>query len=164
MVLPTVTAQANLISFDELNNDSIPYHEPLAAREIIKKSQEKTKYNTQENVQIGVLDKLSNIAANSVRNFTQTGAASWYGRQFHGKKTASGDVFDMHKFTAAHKTLPLNCLIRVTNKQNGKSIVVKVNDRGPFSSNRILDLSYGAAKQLGMTEGIAKVNIERISD
>lgn len=92
---------------------------------------------------------------------TQTGVASWYGRQFHGRLTANGEKFNMHQMTAAHKTLPLGCTIRVTNKANGKSVIVKVNDRGPFVGNRILDLSYGASKVLGFTDnGTAKVHIE----
>ena len=110
-----------------------------------------------------VIEKLNNVASNTVRKFSQTGSASWYGRQFHGRKTASGETFDMNAMTAAHRSLPLNCYIRVTNKNNGKSVVVKVNDRGPFHGNRVLDLSYGAAKQLGITNaGTAKVNIERV--
>ena len=110
-----------------------------------------------------VIEKLNTVASNTVRKFSQTGTASWYGRQFHGRKTASGETFDMNALTAAHRSLPLNCFIRVTNRNNGKSVVVKVNDRGPFHGNRVLDLSYGAAKQLGITSvGTANVNIERV--
>ncbi|HJF28838.1 septal ring lytic transglycosylase RlpA family protein [Acinetobacter bohemicus] len=111
-----------------------------------------------------VIEKLNTVASKTVRKFSQTGTASWYGRQFHGRKTASGETFDMNALTAAHRSLPLNCYIRVTNKNNGKSVVVKVNDRGPFHGNRVLDLSYGAAKQLGITSaGTANVNIERVA-
>ena len=110
-----------------------------------------------------VIEKLNTVASNTVRKFSQTGTASWYGRQFHGRKTASGETFDMNALTAAHRSLPLNCFIRVTNRNNGKSVVVKVNDRGPFHGNRVLDLSYGAAKQLGITSaGTANVSIERV--
>ena len=110
-----------------------------------------------------LLDRLNNVASNTVKKFTQSGAASWYGRQFHGRPTASGERFDMHAMTAAHRSLPLNCYIRVTNKSNGKSIVVKVNDRGPFHGNRVLDLSYGAAKAIGITNaGVGNVTIERV--
>ena len=110
-----------------------------------------------------VIEKLNTVASNTVRKFSQTGTASWYGRQFHGRKTASGETFDMNGMTAAHRSLPLNCYIRVTNKNNGKSVVVKVNDRGLFHGNRVLDLSYGAAKQIGITNaGTAKVSIERV--
>lgn len=110
-----------------------------------------------------VIEKLNTVASNTVRKFTQSGTASWYGRQFHGRKTASGETFDMNAMTAAHRSLPLNCYIRVTNKNNGKSVVVKVNDRGPFHGNRVLDLSYGAAKQIGLTNsGTGSVSIERV--
>ena len=110
-----------------------------------------------------VIEKLNDVASNTVRRFSQTGTASWYGRQFHGRKTASGETFDMNAMTAAHRSLPLNCYIRVTNKDTGKSVVVKVNDRGPFHGNRVLDLSYAAAKQIGLANaGTANVNIERV--
>ena len=110
-----------------------------------------------------VIDKLNDVASNTVRRFSQTGVASWNGRQFHGRKTASGETFDMNGLTAAHRSLPLNCYIRVTNKNNGKSVIVKVNDRGPFHGNRVVDLSYGAAKSLGITNaGTASVSIERV--
>lgn len=111
-----------------------------------------------------VLERLTAVASNSVSKFKQTGLASWYGRQFHGRKTASGDTFDMNGLTAAHRSLPLNCYVRVTNKNNGKSVVVKVNDRGPFHGNRVLDLSYGAAKRLDITsKGVGNVSIERVA-
>lgn len=111
-----------------------------------------------------VLERLTAVASNSVSNFKQTGLASWYGRKFHGRTTASGESFDMNALTAAHRSLPLNCYIKVTNKSNGKSVVVKVNDRGPFHGNRVLDLSYGAAKQIGLTQkGVGNVTIERVS-
>ena len=110
-----------------------------------------------------VIEKLNAVASKTVHKFTQTGVASWYGRQFHGRKTASGETFNMNAMTAAHRTLPLNCYIRVTNKDNGKSVIVKVNDRGPFHGNRILDLSYAAAKRLDITHaGTGNVSIERV--
>ncbi len=111
-----------------------------------------------------VLERLTAVASNSVGKFKQTGLASWYGRKFHGRKTASGETFDMNALTAAHRSLPLNCYVKVTNKNNGKSVVVKVNDRGPFHGKRVMDLSYGAAKQLGITsKGVGNVSIERVS-
>lgn len=111
----------------------------------------------------GLMDRMNILAAQTVRRFNQNGLASWYGRQFNGRPTASGESFDMHAMTAAHRSLPLNCYIRVTNQDNGKSVVVKVNDRGPFHGNRILDLSYGAAQQIGiMSRGVGNVTIERI--
>lgn len=89
------------------------------------------------------------------------GTASWYGPNFHGKKTSSGEVYDMYERTAAHKTLPMNTLVKVTNLSNGKSTVVRINDRGPFVANRIIDLSYAAAKDISMVgRGTAPVEIE----
>ena len=91
----------------------------------------------------------------------QIGMASWYGKKYHGRPTASGEIFDMYKLTAAHKKLPLGTRVRVTNLKNRKSVVVKVNDRGPFVRGRIIDLSYAAAKKIGMIgDGIAKVRVE----
>lgn len=94
-------------------------------------------------------------------SFTQTGKASWYGSAFHGKKTANGERFNMNQLTAAHRTLPFASLVKVTNLNNGKSVVVRINDRGPFHGNRILDVSQAAAKLLGFqSQGTAKVKIE----
>ena len=91
------------------------------------------------------------------------GISSWYGPNFHGKLTANGEVYDMYGVTAAHKTLPLNTVARVTNLDNGKSIILRINDRGPYVGNRILDCSMGAAKKLGFyTAGTAMVKIEVI--
>ena len=95
--------------------------------------------------------------------FKQLGYASWYGTKFHGRPTSNGEKYDMYAMTAAHKTLPIPCYVRVTRQDNGKSIVVRVNDRGPFVEGRIIDLSYAAATKLGITEsGTAKVHIEAI--
>lgn len=89
------------------------------------------------------------------------GKASYYGTKFHGKTTANGEVFDMHKMTAAHPELPFNSLVRVTNKKNKKSVIVRINDRGPYSGNRIIDLSKAAAEKINMVDqGIAPVTIE----
>lgn len=84
------------------------------------------------------------------KGFSQTGTASWYGKKFHGRKTSSGETYDMYAMTAAHKTLPFGTYLRVKNLDNNKQIVVKVNDRGPFVRSRIIDLSYAAAKDLDM--------------
>ena len=95
--------------------------------------------------------------------FEQEGSASWYGQKFHGHKTANGEIFDMFALTAAHKTLPLPSFIKVSNLDNGKTAIVRVNDRGPFHGSRVLDLSYGAAKKLGYQKnGVARVKIEVI--
>ncbi len=91
----------------------------------------------------------------------QTGMASWYGRDFHGRYTASGEVFDERQYTAAHKTLPFGSVVRVTNLDNGLSVIVRINDRGPFVHNRVVDLSTEAAKAIGLVStGIAPVRLE----
>lgn len=91
------------------------------------------------------------------------GVASYYGKKFHGRRTASGEIFNMYKLTAAHKTLPLGSLVKVTNLDNNKSIVVKVNDRGPYVGNRVMDLSFNAAKNLGFVKkGLTKIKAEVI--
>jgi len=96
----------------------------------------------------------------SSRGFIQQGIASWYGTLFHGRKTANGEVYDMYKMTAAHKTLPLPSFVTVKNLENGLEITVRVNDRGPFVEGRIIDLSYVAALKLGMRgNGTARVEI-----
>lgn len=95
--------------------------------------------------------------------FKQKGYASWYGRQFHGRQTSSGEVYDMYAMTAAHTTLPIPCYVRVTNLKNAAQVIVRVNDRGPFHDDRIIDLSYAAAYKLGyINTGTAQVLVERI--
>lgn len=101
--------------------------------------------------------------ANDGHSWQQTGIASWYGSKFQGKETASGQTFNMHQLTCAHRTLPLGSVVRVTNLRNHKSVVLRVNDRGPLPKNRVIDLSYAAAGQLGMRKkGIARVRINLI--
>ncbi|NHB57800.1 septal ring lytic transglycosylase RlpA family protein [Acinetobacter sp. 194] len=184
--LGTIQAKAELVQSSYLNNDN--ESSSLASRVINKDSSNFNSHFSNTNSltitersgdkirretiaakidipveEPSVIDKLNTVASNTVRRFSQSGVASWYGRQFHGRKTANGETFDMNGLTAAHRSLPLNCYIRVTNKDNGKSVVVRVNDRGPFHGNRVLDLSYGAAKSLGITNaGTARVNIERV--
>ena len=95
--------------------------------------------------------------------YKQRGLASWYGRKFHGQKTSSGETYDMFAMTAAHKTLPIPSYAKVTNLANGKSVVVRINDRGPFHKGRIIDLSYAAAKRIGIVgRGSAMVEVERV--
>jgi rare lipoprotein A len=94
-------------------------------------------------------------------SFTQVGLASWYGQQFRHKRTASGERFEMHDLTAAHRTLPLETIVRVTNLENNRSVMVRINDRGPFERGRIIDLSRAAAEILGMTKaGVVPVRLE----
>ncbi|MDQ3056887.1 MAG: septal ring lytic transglycosylase RlpA family protein [Pseudomonadota bacterium] len=98
------------------------------------------------------------------RRYSETGMASWYGAKFHGRRTSSLEVYDMYTFSGAHKTLPLPSYVRVTNLDNGKSLVVRVNDRGPFHPGRIIDLSYAAAMKLGVNRtGTAKVHVQSLN-
>ena len=97
------------------------------------------------------------------KGFRQQGIASWYGPDFHGKRSSSGEIYDMHDMTAAHKTLPLGTLVRVRHLQNQRSIEVRINDRGPFVGDRIIDLSYEAARRLGVIgPGTAAVEVQAI--
>ena len=99
----------------------------------------------------------------SHEGFVQSGIASWYGSDFHGKPTSNGEAYDMHALTAAHKTLPLGVYVKVRNRDNGRETVVRINDRGPFVAGRIIDLSYSAAKGLGIVgSGTAPVRIEAL--
>lgn len=102
----------------------------------------------------------------TARGYQEEGLASWYGEKFHGRPTASGETFDMHGWSAAHRTLPLHTWVEVTNLENGHSLVVRVNDRGPFAhtDRRIVDLSYAAAQELGVvTHGTARVRVRALS-
>lgn len=100
-------------------------------------------------------------ACASTKRITESGMASWYGPDFHGKRTASGETYDQRELTAAHKTLPFNSVVRVTNLDNGKQVVVRINDRGPYSRGRVIDLSRAAAEEVSMIQaGVARVRIE----
>jgi len=100
----------------------------------------------------------------SAENFREWGVASWYGKKFHGRETSSGEIYDMHQMTAAHKHLPIPTYVKVTRVDNDQSIIVKVNDRGPFVGDRVIDLSFAAATELGMVEsGKTDVYIEALS-
>ena len=99
----------------------------------------------------------------SLKLYTATGYATWYGKKYHGNKTSIGEVYDMYKMTAAHKTLPLPCYVKVTNLKNDKTVIVRVNDRGPFVKDRIIDLSYAAANRLEIIEkGSEFVKVELV--
>ena len=98
-------------------------------------------------------------------SYTETGIASWYGPKFHGRKTANGETFDMNTLTAAHRTLPMPSLVRVINLGNGRSLMLRVNDRGPFARNRIIDVSRRASQLLGFQQqGTARVRVEIVAD
>jgi rare lipoprotein A len=114
-----------------------------------------------------VMISLSSCSRNQFKTTpaVMTGRASWYGPNFHGKTTSSQEIFDMYDMTAAHKTLPFGTYVMVTNLKNGRSVKVRINDRGPFIRGRVIDLSYAAAKVLGMVgPGVVPVRIEILSD
>jgi len=132
--------------------------------------QGKGSYEPKEYPSTGIPSKPYKIAGKwykPVRNakgFKQSGVASWYGKKFHGKKTANGEVYDMYKISAAHKTLPFGTWVIVHNHENNKKIKVRINDRGPFVEGRIIDLSYAAAKAIGIAgPGTARVHIVALS-
>ncbi|WP_092026427.1 septal ring lytic transglycosylase RlpA family protein [Marinobacter zhejiangensis] len=98
------------------------------------------------------------------RGYVEQGTASWYGEKFHGHQTSNGEIFDMYSMSAAHKSLPIPCYARVTNLDNGRSVIVRVNDRGPFHGDRLIDLSYAAAIKLGyQAQGTARVEVAAIT-
>ncbi len=118
---------------------------------------------TQEKLSVEDEKKLGEIIE-SARDIT-TGVVSWYGEKFHGRKTASGEVYDKHELTAAHKTLPFGTKVKVTNVRNGKSVVVEINDRGPYAKSRVLDLSQAAFSEIGHTNtGVMQVEYEIVDD
>lgn len=109
--------------------------------------------------------KGASYAPKNYENYKETGKASWYGSDFHGKKTANGEIFNADSVTAAHRTLPLPSMVRVTNLKNGKMIMARVNDRGPFSKDRVIDLSEKSAILLGFkNQGTAQVQVELLPD
>lgn len=122
-----------------------------------------------ETVRIGGPNKPYRVGARLYEPFvddrplTEQGLASWYGRKYHGRPTASGEVYDMFQLTAAHPTMPLPSYARVSNPANGRSVLVRVNDRGPFVDGRVIDLSYAAAHRIGVLRGVAPVLVERLT-
>jgi rare lipoprotein A len=110
-----------------------------------------------------VLGKTYNVQFNAA-NYSQTGLASWYGKKFHGERTSNGEIYNMFAMTAAHKTLPIPCYVRVTNLANNKNVILRVNDRGPFHDDRVIDLTYTAAKKLDFHRaGTAKVRVDIVN-
>ena len=130
-------------------------------KDAVPKAEPRSKYGNPQNYK--VLGKWYSVLPSS-EGYTKQGLASWYGKKFHGHRTSSGETYDMYGMTAAHKSLPLPTYVRVTNLKNQRSVIVKVNDRGPFHENRIIDLSYSAAKKLGVIgKGTAKVEVTAIN-
>ena len=145
-----------------LVNDSAPKNpvDLTHVKEPVPKVEPKSKYgNPKKYTVLGNTYK----TMDDNKNYSQTGIASWYGTKFHGRRTSSGEVYDMYEMTGAHKTLPLPTYAKVTNLDNNKSIIIKINDRGPFHENRIVDLSYAAASKLGvLAKGTARVHVVAI--
>ncbi len=141
-------------------HDQIPVDLALI-REIIPRYEPKSKYGNPETYT--VFGKTYRVLK-SASGYRQQGYASWYGKKFHGQRTSSGEPYDMYALSAAHKTLPLPTYVRVTNLENGKSLIVRVNDRGPFHDKRIIDLSYAAAWKLGiLKKGTAWVEVAAVA-
>ena len=141
--------QSGSLSIPELPADAIPRPEP------------RSKYG---NGPVYEVFGQRYTVLDSSAGYRERGVASWYGNKFHGKRTSNQEVYDMHAMTAAHKSLPLPSYVRVRNLRNNKSVVVRVNDRGPFVDNRIIDLSYSAARKLDMIKaGTSLVEVEAIS-
>jgi len=130
-------------------------------KDAIPKDEPRSKYGNPKNYK--VMGKWYKVRQSS-EGYKVKGIASWYGKKFHGHRTSSGETYNMYAMTAAHKTLPLPTYVRVTHLENGRSVIVKVNDRGPFHDNRVIDLSYSAAKKLGVTaKGTAPVEVVAIN-
>ena len=129
-------------------------------KDAVPRAEPRSRYGNPKNYK--VRGKWYSVKKSSA-GYREKGIASWYGKKFHGHRTSSGETYDMYAMTAAHKTLPLPTYVQVTHLENGRSIIVKVNDRGPFHANRIIDLSYAAAKKLGVTaKGVGAVEVVAI--
>jgi rare lipoprotein A len=144
-------------------NDSAPNRLPSQAelKDAIARAEEHSRGGNKDYRVRGIDYKV----LNSAEKFEQTGIASWYGKKFHGHLTSNGEIYDMYGMSAAHKNLPLPTYLKVVNIENNKSVIVRVNDRGPFHQSRIIDLSYSAAYKLDMLKtGTAKVKITAINE
>lgn len=143
--------------------DSTPVRKPVAS-ELIDAIPRKEPHSRGGNKNYQVRGNSYQVLKSSI-NFKQTGIASWYGKKFHGHLTSNGEIYNMYNMSAAHKNLPLPTYLKVINNDNNKSVIVRVNDRGPFHQNRIIDLSYSAAYKLDMLKtGTANVTIMAVND
>jgi rare lipoprotein A len=144
-------------------HDSAPDNPPDVSQvpDAVPKAEPKSKYGNMDSYE--VFGKRY-YTKDSSHGYVAHGKASWYGTKFHGQRTSSGEPYDMYEMTAAHTTLPLPTYVRVTNTANGKNVIVKVNDRGPFHGDRIIDLSYAAAARIGiLQQGVGHVKVEAIN-
>jgi rare lipoprotein A len=159
LCLALIVLTLNGCSYITAERDSAPTRpvDVTSIPDAVPKSVTRSKYGNPESY---VVFGKRYYVMNDNSGFTQQGIASWYGKKFHGRRTSSGETYDMHAMTAAHKTLILPTYVEVTNLENGKKAIVKVNDRGPFHENRIIDLSYSAATKLDVVaKGTAVVKI-----
>lgn len=136
------------------------YKKNYSSKKVIPKIEKYSKYGNPKSYKVfGVKYKTWKTHV----GYSEEGIASWYGKKFHGRLTSTREVYNMYNLTAAHKSLPIPCYVKVTNLKNNKSLVVRVNDRGPFKKGRIIDLSYAAAKKLDfISQGTTRVFIEAI--
>jgi rare lipoprotein A len=135
--------------------------DPDTLPEVVPRSEPKSRYGNPESY---VVHGKRYHVRDSAEGYVAEGLASWYGSKFHGRRTSSGEPYNMYALTAAHRTLPLPTYARVTNLENGRSTVLKINDRGPFHDDRIIDLSYAAATRLGVVEaGTARVRVRALT-
>jgi len=150
--------------YDKKSDQDGPSNRKIAIKDIhdaVPKKEPRARYGNQS--PYTVLGKTYTVLPSST-GYQQRGVASWYGSKFHGKRTSSGEPYDMHLATAAHKSLPLPSYVEVKNLDNGRKMIVKVNDRGPFHSGRIIDLSYAAAIRLGVDQtGTANVEVRALN-
>ncbi|MGB2248589.1 MAG: septal ring lytic transglycosylase RlpA family protein [Alcanivorax sediminis] len=146
-----------------LQQDTAPdqHRDVSGLPEPVPKQEPRSRYGNMESY--SVWGKTYHVLPDA-KGYVAEGNASWYGKKFHGHRTSSGEAFDMYQFTAAHRSLPLPTYVRVTNLDNGKSLVVRVNDRGPFHEGRIIDLSWAAAVRLGIDQaGTGRVRVEALT-
>lgn len=136
------------------------YVDPGSVPSVVPKSEPKSRYGNPDSYV--VLGRRYHVL-DSARGYAEEGIASWYGSKFHGRRTSSGEPYNMYAMTAAHRTLPLPTYVRVTNLDNGRSAILRVNDRGPFHDDRLIDLSYAAAVRLDVvSSGTARVRVEAV--
>ncbi|HRQ66013.1 MAG TPA: septal ring lytic transglycosylase RlpA family protein [Xanthomonadaceae bacterium] len=160
---PTVPAERPAVPFDEVSDGAPSGPLPVdldAIPEPVPRSEPRSRYGNHS--PYTVLGRTYRVM-DSAEGYVERGMASWYGTKFHGRPTSSFEPYDMYQYTAAHKTLPLPSYVKVTNLDNGRSVVVRVNDRGPFKDDRIIDLSYVAAMRLDMhLRGTARVEVRAL--
>lgn len=160
LVLATMGANGCSVRLSEPGDGPGGPIDPVDLPAVVPKSEPKSAYGNPESYVVygrryHVLD--------SARGYAEEGIASWYGSKFHGRRTSSGETYNMYAMTAAHKSLPLPTYVRVTNLDNGRSAILRVNDRGPFHDDRLIDLSYAAAVRLGVVStGTAPVRVESV--